>query len=46
MGRRRRRKGGVYVANLLPHCHRGEREREEGGDEESRGEGEDGVLSR
>ncbi len=46
-GRRgREREGGVYVANLLPHCHRGERKREEGGEEESRGGGgEDGVLS-
>lgn len=27
------RKGGVYVPHLLPHCHCGERKREEGGEE-------------
>lgn len=33
------------MANLLLHCHRGEKKRKEGGEEESRGGGEDGVLS-
>lgn len=32
------------MVNLLPHCHPAEGKHEEGGEEGSRGGGEDGVL--
>lgn len=46
-GRGGGRRGGVYVSNLLPHCHRGENEsvRKEA-KRKSRGGGEKMVFSR